>query len=108
MRFPEAFVHPSSFESEKHFSTGKAYKVQLVDEHGRSLEEYIRTVGESSVRRDTSFNPRNIQCFIRECLYRDSYMGAPWLIKVYTTRTLLYSYISYICSLAKCSRSLLY
>ncbi|KAG1053790.1 hypothetical protein G6F43_004152 [Rhizopus delemar] len=81
LRFPEAFVHPSSFESEKHFSTGKAYKVQLVDEHGRSLEEYIRTVGESSVRRDTSFNPRNIQCFIRECLYRDSYMGAPWLIK---------------------------
>ncbi|KAG1451798.1 hypothetical protein G6F56_007990 [Rhizopus delemar] len=76
LRFPEAFVHPT------YFSAGKTYKVQLIDEHGRSLENYIRTVGESSMRREKDmFTHRNVQFFIRECLYKDTYVGAPWLIK---------------------------
>ncbi|KAI9271320.1 hypothetical protein BY458DRAFT_509658 [Sporodiniella umbellata] len=76
LRFPEAFVNPPCL------SKGKTYKVQLVDENGKSLENYIRTVGESSLKREqNTFNHRNVQYFIRECLYKDTYSGSPWLIK---------------------------
>ncbi|CEG66262.1 hypothetical protein RMATCC62417_02874 [Rhizopus microsporus] len=83
LRFPDAFLHPSEGESNHMLSLGgRMYKVQLIDEKGRSLEEYIRTVGQYSIRREReSFNRHNVQCFIRECFYRDNYVGAPWLIK---------------------------
>lgn len=84
LRFPDAFLHPSEGESNHMLSLGgRMYKVQLIDEKGRLLEEYIRTVGQYSIRREReSFNRHNVQCFIRECFYRDNYVGAPWLIKV--------------------------
>lgn len=103
LRFPDAFLHPtpqqqsasvpaSNSISPEHsdisqdreeFVTEYRYKVQLMDEDGRPLEKLTRIVEGSTFIRDRQlFNPYNIQCFIRDCCYRENYVYSPWLIKV--------------------------
>ncbi|KAL7313252.1 hypothetical protein PS15m_007017 [Mucor circinelloides] len=53
-----------------------------MDEDGRPLEKLTRIVEGSTFIRDRQlFNPYNIQCFIRDCCYRENYVYSPWLIK---------------------------
>ncbi|KAG2225366.1 hypothetical protein INT45_005610 [Circinella minor] len=58
------------------------YRVQLINEFGQPLEDLVRDVDADEIRRDKRvFNRHMIQRLIRECSKRDSYIGAPWLIK---------------------------
>lgn len=108
LRFPDAFLHPTPGQptddtttidtttttaqmdtaapvngEREEFVTEYRYKVQLMDEEGRPLEKLTRIVeGSTFVRDKRLFNRYNIQCFIRDCCYRENYVYAPWLIKV--------------------------
>lgn len=103
LRFPDAFLHPtpeqqpashpdttsvptehaSTSQDREEFVTEYRYKVQLMDEEGRPLEKLTRIVEGSTFIRDRQlFNRYNIQCFIRDCCYRENYVYSPWLIKV--------------------------
>ncbi|KAL9537836.1 hypothetical protein MBANPS3_011419 [Mucor bainieri] len=102
LRFPDAFLHPTpqdqptshtdtaSMSSEhtsinqdrEEFVTEYRYKVQLMDEDGRPLEKLTRIVeGSTFIRDKQQFNRYNLQCFIRDCCYRENYVYSPWLIK---------------------------
>lgn len=99
LRFPDAFLHPTP-QSPTHsendsnpdpqsdndsFADLYQYKVQLIDEAGHPLENCTRIVEGNEIKREKYiYNRQNVQSFIRECSYRDNYINAPWLIKVYT------------------------
>lgn len=106
LRFPDAFLHPTPQEQpashsdtatmpsahasisqeREEFVTEYRYKVQLMDEDGRPLEKLTRIVeGSTFIRDRQQFNRYNIQCFIRDCCYRENYVYSPWLIKVRMT-----------------------
>ncbi|CAO3618011.1 unnamed protein product [Mucor fragilis] len=119
LRFPDAFLHPtpeqqpashpdttsvptehaSTSQDREEFVTEYRYKVQLMDEEGRPLEKLTRIVEGSTFIRDRQlFNRYNIQCFIRDCCYRENYVYSPWLIKpttasMYGIETPLPSYL---------------
>ncbi|KAI9489420.1 hypothetical protein BDB00DRAFT_932005, partial [Zychaea mexicana] len=58
------------------------YRVQLINEYRQPLEDFVRTVDSDEIRRDKRVFCRHmIQRLIRECAQRDSYIGAPWLVK---------------------------
>jgi bromodomain adjacent to zinc finger domain protein 1A len=91
LRFPDAFLHPTVSETD--LTTGerenlvlvdvRQYKIQLIDHIGQPLEDCTRIVNDYQVRREKhSFTRLNIQSFIRECTFKESYVNAPWLIKV--------------------------
>ncbi|KAG2231014.1 ATP-utilizing chromatin assembly and remodelling N-terminal-domain-containing protein [Thamnidium elegans] len=94
LRFPDAFLHPtpqSPSHSENdsmpdpqsdHDTDTCQYKVQLIDESNQPLENCTRIVESTDIKREKNvFNRSNVQCFIRECSYKDNYINAPWLIK---------------------------
>ncbi|RUP16258.1 hypothetical protein BC936DRAFT_139538, partial [Jimgerdemannia flammicorona] len=61
---------------------GTQYKVQLVDEDGEGIEDCIKVVRRGVLSRDRlAFSKNLMRKFIRECTTKDSYVGAPWLIK---------------------------
>ncbi|KAI8993270.1 ATP-utilizing chromatin assembly and remodelling N-terminal-domain-containing protein [Pilobolus umbonatus] len=87
LRFPDAFLISTPSEEtpverdvdEIHI---QRYKIQLLDNQGQPLESYDRIVDGDIIKRDPIiFNRRNIQNLIRECCYKDQYIGAPWKIK---------------------------
>ncbi|KAG1456290.1 hypothetical protein G6F56_006863 [Rhizopus delemar] len=83
LRFPDAFLQPASTSTENEYPRKNVYKVQLIDEKGRSLEEYIRTVEVDFIRRENGIlNHNNIQNFILECFHKNAHPNAPWLLKV--------------------------
>lgn len=98
LRFPDAFLLPTPQQTtatttypetvptandREEFFTEYRYKVQLMDEDGRPLEKLTRFVeGPTFIRDQQSFNRYNVQCFIRDCCYRENYVYSPWLIKV--------------------------
>ncbi|KAI9322215.1 ATP-utilizing chromatin assembly and remodelling N-terminal-domain-containing protein [Dichotomocladium elegans] len=58
------------------------YRVQLINEYEEPIEECTRIVQFQEIRRDKRVFSRNIiQRLIRECAHKDSYIGAPWLVK---------------------------
>ncbi|CAO3665968.1 unnamed protein product [Rhizopus stolonifer] len=82
LRFPDAFLQPASKSTENEYPRKNMYKVQLIDEKGRSLEEYIRTVEAGFIRRENGIlNHNNIQNFILECFHKNAHPNAPWLLK---------------------------
>ncbi|KAI9020042.1 ATP-utilizing chromatin assembly and remodelling N-terminal-domain-containing protein [Phycomyces nitens] len=96
LRFPDAFLHPAeSFEAidedetmiddqsePEHPIPSFQYKIQLVNQEEVPLENFFRLVDSNEIKRDQrSFCRPVIQRFIRECAHKDSYLGAPWLIK---------------------------
>jgi hypothetical protein len=96
LRFPDAFLHPtpqSEIDPSTNIQTAereslalvdvRQYKVQLIDNVGRPLEDCTRVVEDYQMRRENhSFTRLNVQSFIRECTFKESYVNAPWLIKV--------------------------
>ncbi|CEP18139.1 hypothetical protein [Parasitella parasitica] len=95
LRFPDAFLLPTpqylentpsdaapTNNEREEFITEYRYKVQLLDEDGRPLEKLTRIVeGPTFIRDGQLFNRYNVQCFIRDCCYRENYIFSPWLIK---------------------------
>ncbi|KAI8639433.1 hypothetical protein BD408DRAFT_392367 [Parasitella parasitica] len=95
LRFPDAFLHPApqhfnstppdavpATSEREEFVTEYRYEVQLLDEDGRPLEKLTRIVeGPTFIRDGQLFNRYNVQCFIRDCCYRENYVYSPWLIK---------------------------
>ncbi|KAL0075875.1 hypothetical protein J3Q64DRAFT_1648036, partial [Phycomyces blakesleeanus] len=70
LRFPDAFLHPEESQ------------IQLVNQDEEPIENFFRLVDSDEIKRDQrSFCRPVIQRFIRECTHKDSYLGAPWLIK---------------------------
>ncbi|KAI8146739.1 ATP-utilizing chromatin assembly and remodelling N-terminal-domain-containing protein [Fennellomyces sp. T-0311] len=58
------------------------YRIQLINEYGQPIEDIVRIVEQDEIRRDKRVFCRHmIQRLVRECAQRDSYIGAPWLIK---------------------------
>ncbi|KAI8365402.1 uncharacterized protein BYT42DRAFT_618771 [Radiomyces spectabilis] len=100
LRFPDAFLHPTPetrteakressvemddvpAEKDEVWFQPVRYRVQLIDKYGQPLEDFARIVEAHEIKRDKrSFCRFLIQRFIRECALKDSYVGAPWLIK---------------------------
>ncbi|KAI9475445.1 MAG: ATP-utilizing chromatin assembly and remodelling N-terminal-domain-containing protein [Benjaminiella poitrasii] len=84
LRFPDAFLHPEPKSPNiSNYTPKKQIKVQLIDQLGNSLEDCQRVIKEEQIhpRDPRIYNRLNMQSFIRECCYKDSYMNAPWLIK---------------------------
>ncbi|KAL7318660.1 hypothetical protein PS15m_001876 [Mucor circinelloides] len=60
------------------------YKVQLIDENleGIDQEDCIKVVGGSKIKRDRfAFSKNLLRKFIREYASKDTYIGAPWVVK---------------------------
>ncbi|KAI7898906.1 ATP-utilizing chromatin assembly and remodelling N-terminal-domain-containing protein [Cokeromyces recurvatus] len=84
LRFPDAFLHPEPKSPNIYnYKHKKQFEVQLIDEVGNLLEDCHRIIDEDQIydREKHIYNRLNIQSFIRECCYQDTYMNAPWLIK---------------------------
>ncbi|CAO3652047.1 unnamed protein product [Cunninghamella echinulata] len=93
LRFPDAFLHPqvetsptSTTSGKRHLLPSEKYKhrysIQLIDNQGENLENTQRTIDHHELSHDPyTFNISNLQQLIRECATRDSYQGAPWILK---------------------------
>ncbi|KAG0322830.1 hypothetical protein BGZ99_003142 [Dissophora globulifera] len=58
------------------------YLVQVLDEEGEGIEDMERVVDCSLLSRDRlAFNKNILRKYIRECATKESYMGAPWIVK---------------------------
>ncbi|KAF9325656.1 hypothetical protein BG006_010861 [Podila minutissima] len=58
------------------------YLVQVLDEQGKGIKTMERVVDCSLLSRDRlAFNKNIIRKYIRECTTKESYIGAPWLVK---------------------------
>ncbi|KAG0218268.1 hypothetical protein BGX33_007946 [Mortierella sp. NVP41] len=58
------------------------YLVRVLDKRGRGIEDMERVVDCSLLSRERlSFNKNIIRKYIRECSAKESYIGAPWLVK---------------------------
>ena len=69
-------------EHEKSVSA-EMYKVQLVDADGDGIEECIKCVHKGDIRRDRFYFSKSlIKRLIRECMTKENYIGAPWIVKV--------------------------
>ncbi|KAI8086198.1 uncharacterized protein BX664DRAFT_335154 [Halteromyces radiatus] len=103
LRFPDAFLHPeptsvdsttnnnritSSTQSKHSLDSNRfRYRVQLIDNEGAPLEKSVRILELSELSRDSHyFNHSVLQHLIRETASRDSYIGAPWLLKEHVAK----------------------
>ncbi|KAF9133138.1 hypothetical protein BGW39_010467 [Mortierella sp. 14UC] len=58
------------------------YLVRVVDKHGRGIEDMERVVDCSLLSRERlAFNKNIIRKYVRECSSKESYIGAPWIVK---------------------------
>ncbi|CEP08391.1 hypothetical protein [Parasitella parasitica] len=60
------------------------YKVQLIDENSEGIdqEDCIKVVGDNRIKRDRyAFSKNLLRKFIREYASKDTYIGAPWVVK---------------------------
>ncbi|KAF7726253.1 hypothetical protein EC973_008963 [Apophysomyces ossiformis] len=111
LRFPDAFLHPTPTTSIQHndqdllmdeeeripdetsdadipqAQVSLRYRVQLINEQGEAIENCVRIVEGDEIKRDKrSFCRHVLQQFIRECAHKDSYVGAPWIVKMNIAR----------------------
>ncbi|KAG0192120.1 hypothetical protein DFQ28_010119 [Apophysomyces sp. BC1034] len=111
LRFPDAFLHPTPTTSAQQSDHDIAmeedekmqdehsdadtpqpqlalrYRIQLINEHGDAIENCVRIVESDEIKRDKrSFCRHVLQRFIRECAHKDSYVGAPWVVKINVAR----------------------
>ncbi|KAG0174583.1 hypothetical protein DFQ28_005738 [Apophysomyces sp. BC1034] len=79
-------VYPADENGQMNGSDGTTsketnYKVQLIDEFAEGIEDCVKTVTKTGLKRDRLAYSKNLlKKFIRECTTRDTYIGAPWLI----------------------------
>ncbi|KAG0379361.1 hypothetical protein BGX24_000705 [Mortierella sp. AD032] len=58
------------------------YLVRVVDKRGRGIEDMERVVDCSQLSRERlAFNKNIIRKYVRECSSKESYIGAPWIVK---------------------------
>ncbi|GJJ72255.1 hypothetical protein EMPS_04612 [Entomortierella parvispora] len=58
------------------------YLVQVLDQKGRGIPDMERVVDCSLLSRDRlAFNKNILRKYIRECATKESYIGAPWMVK---------------------------
>ncbi|KAF9908286.1 hypothetical protein EC991_009930 [Linnemannia zychae] len=58
------------------------YLVRVVDKNGRGIEDMERIVDCSLLSRERlAFNKNIIRKYVRECSSKESYIGAPWIVK---------------------------
>ncbi|KAG0282898.1 hypothetical protein BGZ96_012730 [Linnemannia gamsii] len=58
------------------------YLVRVVDKRGRGIEDMERVVDCSLLSRERlAFNKNIIRKYVRECSAKESYIGAPWMVK---------------------------
>ncbi|KAG0271064.1 hypothetical protein BGZ95_001189 [Linnemannia exigua] len=58
------------------------YLVRVVDKRGRGIEDMERVVDCSLLSRERlAFNKNIIRKYVRECSSKESYIGAPWIVK---------------------------
>jgi hypothetical protein len=86
LRFPDAFL--VSEQQNMSRIPEQKIRIQLIDTHGRPIEEYIREVGKSEIYRErTVLNRRNIKLFIQESCSKDgTSLNSQWLLKVKTNK----------------------
>lgn len=98
LKFPDAFLLPepkteetpprpetleSYFKQEESSPPMERYRVQLVDAEGDGIDECVKNVTKGDIRRDKFyFSKPLIKRLIRECMTKENYIGAPWLVKV--------------------------
>ncbi|ORX45912.1 hypothetical protein DM01DRAFT_1339870 [Hesseltinella vesiculosa] len=59
------------------------YKIQLVDEDFNAIDEYIKVMPRSAIRRDRfALSKSLLKRFFREALTKESYLGAPWVVEL--------------------------
>ncbi|KAG2173015.1 hypothetical protein INT44_006988, partial [Umbelopsis vinacea] len=98
LKFPDAFLLPepeaestpppqtqsleSYFMAEEPEASTDMFKVQLVDADGEGIDECIKCVHKGDIRRDRFyFSKPLIKRLIRECMTKENYVGAPWILK---------------------------
>ncbi|KAI9248962.1 ATP-utilizing chromatin assembly and remodelling N-terminal-domain-containing protein [Helicostylum pulchrum] len=58
------------------------YKVQLIDENAEGIEDCIKVVPDYKLKRDRlAFSKNLLKKFIKEYTVKDSYIGAPWIVR---------------------------
>jgi hypothetical protein len=99
LKFPDAFLLPepevestpppqtqtleSYFMEEESEASTEMFNVQLVDADGEGIEECVKCVHKGDIRRDRFyFSKPLIKRLIRECMTKENYVGAPWILKV--------------------------
>ncbi|OAD79541.1 DDT transcription factor [Phycomyces blakesleeanus NRRL 1555(-)] len=61
---------------------GNSYKVQLIDDHLEGIDDFIKVVTKSELKRDRlSYSKNLLKNFIRRYTIKETYVGAPWLVK---------------------------
>lgn len=100
LKFPDAFLLPelepestpppqtqsleSYFMEEEPEASTEMFKVQLVDADGEGIDECVKCVHKGDIRRDRFyFSKPLIKRLIRECMTKENYVGAPWILKVF-------------------------
>ncbi|KAH8547802.1 hypothetical protein BGW37DRAFT_524047 [Umbelopsis sp. PMI_123] len=98
LKFPDAFLLPepevestpppqtqsleSYFMEEESEASTEMFNVQLVDADGEGIEECVKCVHKGDIRRDRFyFSKPLIKRLIRECMTKENYVGAPWILK---------------------------
>ncbi|KAG2184497.1 hypothetical protein INT43_000406, partial [Umbelopsis isabellina] len=97
LKFPDAFLLPepkaeetpprpetleSYFKQEESSPPMERYRVQLVDAEGEGIDECVKSVTKGDIRRDRFYFSKSlIKRLIRECMTKENYIGAPWLVK---------------------------
>ncbi|KAI7869325.1 ATP-utilizing chromatin assembly and remodelling N-terminal-domain-containing protein [Spinellus fusiger] len=76
-------VYPSEKQDSKNnISKNTTYKVQLIDNHLEGIEDCVKLVGKTELKRDRlSYSKNLLKKFIRRCATKETYMGAPWMVK---------------------------
>lgn len=58
------------------------YKVQLIDENSEGIEDCIKVVSSDKLKRDRfAFSKNFLKKFIKEYTVKDTYIGAPWIVR---------------------------
>ncbi|CAM0142645.1 hypothetical protein VKS41_002800 [Umbelopsis sp. WA50703] len=73
-------------DSEKPDTNGTAklshYRAQLIDQDLEGIEDCIHTVTSNDLKRDRlTYSKNMLKKVIRECAVKDTYVGAPWVVK---------------------------
>ncbi|CAO3677569.1 unnamed protein product [Umbelopsis ramanniana] len=60
----------------------RQYKVQLIDQDLEGIDDCIRTISSDELKRDRlAYSKNMLKKVIRECASKESYIGAPWIVK---------------------------
>lgn len=63
-------------------SPSKQYRVQLIDQDMEGIDDCIRIVTSDTLKRDRlAFSKNMLKKVIRDCAVKESYIGAPWIVK---------------------------